>query len=111
MTQTARSEATFRGYEALAVSRTDNVRAAAAGDATAWKSPALISKQSAATFSDKEQIWADNAATSPYFGNIYLCSADFRSNSQGNALPTPLYRPVAGRRGHVEHDAGGVCHR
>lgn len=87
---TARSEATFKGYEALAVSRTDDVRAAAAGDATAWKSPVLISKQSATTFSDKEQIWADNAATSPYFGNVYVCSADFRSNSQGNALPTPL---------------------
>jgi hypothetical protein len=50
--------------------------------------PVLISKQSSTTFSDKEQIWADNAQTSPFFGHVYVCLASFRSNSQGNALPT-----------------------
>ena len=42
------------------------------------------------TFSDKEQVWADNAASSRFFGNTYVCWASFRSNSHGNALPTPL---------------------
>jgi hypothetical protein len=85
-----RTDQTFRGFEAIAVSYTDNVAQAAAGNASAWSKPVLVSPQSSTTFSDKEQIWADNAASSPYFGNVYACWASFRSNSHGQALPTPL---------------------
>jgi len=87
---TTKKTETFRGFEALAVSRVDDVAAAASGSAAAWKAPVIVSKQSATTFSDKEQIWADNAASSPFFGNVYVCWASFRSNSKGNASPTPL---------------------
>ncbi|QGN57245.1 sialidase family protein [Nostocoides sp. HKS02] len=82
--------AAFKGFEAIAVSRVDDVRAAAANDASAWSAPTIISKQSSTVFSDKEQIWADNAASSRFFGTVYVCWASFRSNSQGHALPTPL---------------------
>jgi hypothetical protein len=81
---------TFKGAEAIAVSRTDNVTAAAANDASAWMPPVIVSRQSSTTFSDKSQIWADNASSSPFFGNVYLCWASFRSNSHGNASPQPL---------------------
>jgi hypothetical protein len=57
----------------VAVSRTDDVQAAAAGNASAWKPPVIASGQSGATFLDKAQIWADNAATSHHFGNVYAC--------------------------------------
>jgi hypothetical protein len=87
---TTRRDETFKGFEGIAISRTDNLKAAAAGDASAWMNPVVISKQSSTTFSDKEQIWADNAQTSPLFGNVYVCWASFLSNSHGHALPTPL---------------------
>lgn len=80
----------FKGFEAVTVSRTDNVQEAAASDANAWMDPVIVSKQSSTTFSDKEQIWADNAASSPFFGNVYLCWASFRSLSGGMASPQPL---------------------
>ena len=81
---------TFQGFEAIAVSRTDNVQTAAANNANVWKAPVIASKQSSTTFSDKSQIWADNASSSPFFGNVYVCWASFRSQEKGHAVPAPL---------------------
>lgn len=92
---------TFKGFEGIAVSRTDNVQAAAAGDKNAWKKPVVISKQSSTTFSDKEQIWADNAASSPFFGNVYVCWASFRGQELGNAAPAPLIVAVSSNGGET----------
>ena len=87
---TTKRDETFKGFEGIAISRADKLGAAAAGDASAWMDPVVIAKQSSTTFSDKVQIWADNAQTSPFFGSVYACWASFRSNSRGQALPTPL---------------------
>ncbi|HEY3232989.1 MAG TPA: sialidase family protein, partial [Roseiflexaceae bacterium] len=88
-----RSEEAFKGFEAIAVSRIDGAPAltpAIVADQDNWTDPVIVSKQSSTTFSDKEQIWADNAASSPFFGNVYLCWASFRSQENGLALPQPL---------------------
>src|SRR5205807_8366144 len=83
----------------------DNIQSAAAGNKAAWCTgaqgcaPVLISKQSSTTFSDKEQIWSDNASSSPFFGTVYVCWAAFRGQEKGNAAPAPLQ--VA-----VSHDGG-----
>src|SRR5438067_898767 len=98
-----RSEAGFKGFEAIAVSRTDNVALAATGGVTgkaAWMQPVVISKQSSTTFSDKEQVWADNAASSAFFGTVYVCWAAFRGQELSpNAAPAPLQVGVS-------HDGG-----
>lgn len=92
---TLRKEQAFRGFEAIAVSRTDDVATAAPGGTggkNAWKPPVIVSSRtSSTTFTDKEAIWADNAASSPFFGNVYVCWASFRGQELSpNAAPDPI---------------------
>ena len=85
----------FKGFEAIAVSHTDDAATASATHNPTWSAPVVISKQSSTTFSDKEQIWSDNASSSPFFGTTYVCWASFRGQEKGNALPTPLIVSVS----------------
>ncbi|MEA2482179.1 MAG: hypothetical protein QOC55_126 [Thermoleophilaceae bacterium] len=95
-----RSDEAFKGYEAIAVSHTVDLNAAMNGQNSGWSNPSIVSdtRQSSSTFSDKEAVWADDAATSKYFGNVYVCWTDFRSatvTGNGNA-PIMLSRSTDG---------------
>jgi hypothetical protein len=81
-----RSDFAFKGVEGIGVSRTDDARAAVAGDQSAWMDPVVIPGSGGSAFADKEQVWADNAESSPNFGNAYVCFANYRGGpSAGSA--------------------------
>jgi hypothetical protein len=86
-----RSETAFNGFEDIAVSHTDDLGAT-------WSAPALVGKQNAALFNDKDAVWADNAQSSPYFGRVYMCNASFRGQEIVNGFPEPIlfYRSFDG---------------
>jgi hypothetical protein len=85
------SAGAFKGFEAIGVSRLDsqNYDAAKAGDNSAWMAPVIVSRQNSALFSDHEMVAADDAASSPFFGNVYVCDAAFRSQ-EIVGLPEPI---------------------
>ncbi len=70
---------------AITVSHIDNPTPARIADQSNWSSPAFVVGHDAPVAGlDKEQIWADNASSSPFFGNVYVCYTDFHSASGGN---------------------------
>jgi hypothetical protein len=82
---------TVRGLLGVAVSRLDNPTPARVAQKSSWMRPSIVIKR-AGTFAleDKEQIWADNAASSPYFGRVYTCNAEFRALTGGSGVPVPV---------------------
>jgi hypothetical protein len=92
----------FKGFEAIGVSRLDsqNYEAAKAGDNNAWMAPVIATRQNSALFSDHEMVAADDAASSPFFGNVYVCSAAFRSQERGG-LPEPIVVSVSSNGGNT----------
>jgi hypothetical protein len=95
-----RSEFAFKGVEGIGVSRTDDATAAANGDKDAWLDPVVIpGSKSAAAFTDKEQVWADNAASSPHFGNAYVCFANYRGGPSAGSAAHDLVVATSGDGG------------
>jgi hypothetical protein len=94
----------FHGFLGVGVSRLDNPTPTSVLNPNSWGDPVIANTHVGQTaFEDKEQIWADNASNSPFFGRVYLCNAEFRSVGQhrglGGNFPAPLtvsYSPDGG---------------
>ena len=85
----------LKGYQATGVSRLDNPTPSRILDKSNWMPPVIVDpRQAQTTFDDKDQIWADNAASSPYFGRVYECNNDYRSNGHGQ-IPSALMVSVS----------------
>ena len=97
---TERTAQTFKGFEAIAVSHADHLRRAANDHAGAWSDPVIVSKarQSQTTFADKPDIGVDNAASSPHFGNAYVCYTLFKSQQLNGPAPIAVSRSTDGGR-------------
>jgi hypothetical protein len=95
---TVKKDFTFKGFEAIAVSHADDLAAAANDDADAWNDPAIVTarRQSQTTFSDKPAITADNAESSPNFGNVYVCYSQFKSQQANGPEPIGFSRSTDG---------------
>jgi hypothetical protein len=83
----------FHGFVGVAASRLDNPTPTSVLNKNSWKPPVIVTSATGETaFLDKEQIWADNASSSAFFGNVYICANDFRSfasHKNGNS-PVPM---------------------
>jgi hypothetical protein len=70
---------------AITVSHFDDPSASRVAVQSNWSRPFFVPSHVSPTAGlDKEQVWADNAATSNFFGNVYVCFTDFHSLSRGN---------------------------
>jgi hypothetical protein len=76
------------GPLAVAVSRIDDPTGERIQDQNNWLHPVLAAtRSSAVTDEDKDQIWSDNAASSPFFGNVYVCWTNYIPDSTNGARP------------------------
>ena len=73
---------------AVTVSHIDNPSPARIQVQSNWSQPYFAATHvSTSAGVDKEQVWADNAASSRFFGNVYVCYVDYHSFSRGNNFP------------------------
>jgi hypothetical protein len=79
---------TINSSYTVAVSHIDNPTASRVADQANWSKPVIVpSHESSSSYLGEDQIWADNAATSRYFGNVYVCYNNFVIPNKGDYYP------------------------
>jgi hypothetical protein len=110
----------FLGGQAIAVTSTDDVAAAANGDASAWTTPTIVTRQERGFALDEGALVVDDAASSPHFGNVYVCATRYSGDwalvasvsNDGGATWTqsPVPRVVGGYGCILRTDSQGVVY-
>ena len=80
---------TLKGYGGLGVSRLDDPTPSRVKKKSSWLPPVVLESSDPTSFRDKEQIWVDNAESSPFFGNAYLCFSEATTDDPVN-YPFPM---------------------
>jgi hypothetical protein len=92
LTDTRIEQGGIKSVFGIAVSHIDNVTPERIQDQHNWSQPVLVAEHDAVSaFLDKPLIWADNAASSPFFGRVYDCYSDYRLESRG---PSIVIKPM-----------------
>ncbi len=81
---------TLRGYGGVGISRLDSPTPSRVERKSSWLPPVVVEDSRSAAFIDKEQLWVDNAASSPFFGNAYMCFSEATGNQPIN-YPFPMF--------------------
>jgi hypothetical protein len=72
----------------ITASHLDNPTPARVATQSNWSNPVIVPRrESAISFPLEAQVWADNASSSPRFGNVYMCYDNFIVPTTGNLLP------------------------
>ncbi|MCZ0985156.1 sialidase family protein [Streptomyces diastatochromogenes] len=74
----------------VGVSRLDNPTPSRVRQKSSWMRPVILERNDPTSFRDKDQIWADNAASSRYFGHTYTCFNDYLIGEDESQAQVPL---------------------
>jgi len=92
LTSTAIRPGSIDSVSTMTVSHIDDPTSSRVADQSNWSAPVIVPKtEPAVSGPGGDVIWADNASSSRYFGNLYMCYNDyyFEANS------TPIYPTIA----------------
>jgi len=93
LTGTAVAPPAIESANTVTVSHVDNPTPARVAVQSNWSDPVIVPKtQPATSLPTADQVWADNASSSPYFGNVYVCYNDFHFEASG---AIPVYPTIA----------------
>jgi hypothetical protein len=93
LTQTVIRPGSIDSTTTMAVSHIDDPTPARVADQSNWSAPVIVPKtEPAVSNPGEDQIWADNASSSRYFGTVYMCYNDFYFEPSGQV---PIYPTIA----------------
>jgi hypothetical protein len=112
LTDTAIRPGRINSTFTVTVSHIDNPTPARVADQSNWSNPVIVPRhQDSTSFPAEDQVWADNASSGRFFGNVYVCYNDFIFPATGNFFP--IYPTVAvsrdgGQTWTSHHVAAGI---
>jgi len=94
LTDTAIRPGSIDSTSTMTVSHIDDPTPARVAGQANWSDPVIVPKtEPAISVPTEDQVWADNASSSRYFGNVYMCYNDLYFPATGNVIP--IYPTIA----------------